>query len=58
MHNDRALLEAIQRERNPTMAELEREHAIDVVRAKTANYQKFQEAARELVVRLTMRGRR
>lgn len=58
MHSDQALLEAVQRERNPTMAELEREHAIDVVRAKTANYQKYQETARDTVVRLTMRGRR
>lgn len=58
MHSDQALLEAIQRERNPTMAELEREHAIDVVRAKTAKYQQYQETARDTVVRLTMRGRR
>jgi hypothetical protein len=58
-YGEQKLLEDIQRERNPTMAELEREHAIDVVRnAKKAKYQQFQETARETVVRLTMRGRR
>jgi hypothetical protein len=57
-YGEQKLLEDIQRERNPTMAELEREHAIDVVRNAARKYQQFQETARETVVRLTMRGRR
>jgi hypothetical protein len=40
------------------MAELEREHAIDVVRNAARKFNQLQETQRETIVRLTMRGRR
>ncbi len=38
MHSDQALLEAVQRERNPSLAELEREQAIDVARSERSKH--------------------